>query len=156
MKTSPQLTQQLNEKDYNMNMKTLMTIACTCIAMLMHAATYEENLALSRTPTNEITTANAEAILDASIAVTNFTTIAYCRNKKLVSYEKIVEKLVGKHYFANTIANTAYISSNDVLRTSVLNMLVDMAKTDPTAYDVAFSLAYYLNRIDSTNFTRRT
>lgn len=136
-------------------MKTLMTIACICIAMLMHAATYEENLALSRTPTNEITTANAEAILDASIAVTNTATIVYCRAKKLVSYEKIVEKLAGNHCFPRVIAYTAYISSNDVLRTSALNTLVDMAKTDPTSYDVACSLAYYLNMIDSTNYTRR-
>ena len=110
---------------------------------------------MSRTPTNEITTANAEAVLDASIAVTNFAPIAYCRSKKLVSYEKIIEKLAGKHEFATTIANTAYISSNDVLRASALNTLVDMSKTDPTAYNVASSLAYCLNLIDGTNYTRR-
>lgn len=137
------------------DMKTTLTIACACIATLMHAATYEENLALSRTPTNEITTANAEAVLDASIAVTNSAPIAYCRNKKLVSYEKIVEKLAGKHHFANAIARTAYISSNDVLRTSALNMLVDMTKTDPTTYNTASSLAYYLNLVDGANYARR-
>ena len=134
----------------------ILSVLFLGIATTVFAATYEENLALSRTPTNEITTANLEAIFDASIAVTNRTPIVYCRDKKLVSYEKIIEKLAGKHYFAGTIAYTAAISSNDVLRASTLNMLIDMSKTDPTSYYVAFNLAKYLKMIDSTtNYTRR-
>ena len=132
-----------------------MTLIAACFAMATAAATYEENLALSRTPTNEITAANAEAIVDACIAVTNGGPIAYCRDKKLVSCDKIIEKLAGHHIFAGIIVDTALISSNDVLRTSTINMLVDMAKTDPTAYNTAKILARLINCCDETNYARR-
>lgn len=75
-------------------MKKLMITACAMASMLGSAATYEENLELSRTPIDKVTAANVEAVCNAAVAVTNGNKVIECRNKKLITFEQ-VEVLLG-------------------------------------------------------------
>ena len=109
-------------------MKKLIIAACTMATMLGSAATYEENLELSRTPIDKITAANVEAVCNAAVAVTNAYKVIQCRDKKLITFEQ-VEALLGNGNpdFAQMLAYNAIASSNETLRASTYSKLEDLA-----------------------------
>ena len=109
-------------------MKKLMIAACAMATMLGSAATYEENLELSRTPIDKITAANVEAVCNAAVAVTNGNKVIQCRDKKLITFEQ-VEALLGNGNpaFAWMLAYNAIASSNETLRESTYSKLEDLA-----------------------------
>ena len=109
-------------------MKKLMITACAMATMLGSAATYEENLELSRTPIDKITSANVEAVCNAAVAVTNAYKVIQCRDKKLITFEQ-VEVLLGNGNPAFTwwLAYNAIASSNETIRASTYSKLEDLA-----------------------------
>lgn len=109
-------------------MKKLMIATCAMATMLGSAATYEENLELSRTPIDKITAANVEAVCNAAVAVTNGNKVIQCRDKKLITFEQ-VEALLGNGNpaFAWKLAYNAIVSSNETLRASTYSKLEDLA-----------------------------
>lgn len=110
-------------------MKKLMISACAIATMLGSlAATYEENLELSRTPLDKINAANVEAVCNAAVAVTNGHKVIQCRENKLITFEQ-VEALLGNGNpaFSWWLAVNAIASSNDAIRASTYSKLEDLA-----------------------------
>lgn len=110
-------------------MKKLMIAACAIATMLGSlAATYEENLELSRTPLDKINAASVEAVCNAAVAVTNGYKVIQCREKKLITFEQ-VEALLGNGNpaFSWWLADNAVASSNDAIRASTYSKLEDLA-----------------------------
>ena len=99
-----------------MTMKKAMVAAAGLViaATAMADASFDELLALSRTPANQVTAANAQAIYDASVAVTNKGKINFLVDKKFISaevaYAKAIELswLDSAIYIANSASNTAW------------------------------------------------
>lgn len=109
-------------------MKKLMIAACAMATMLGSAATYEENLELSRTPIDKITAANVEAVCNAAVAVTNGHKVIECCDKKLITFEQVEAFLGnGNPAFAWCLAYNAITSSNETLRASTYSKLEDLA-----------------------------
>ena len=94
------------------------------------AATFEEQYALSRIPNNQVTAANAQAVIDASVATTNYSKIAYCRSQGFISFEKVNELLAGKWEFRAALNNNANASSNKTLQAAVIADLLAMDKNE--------------------------
>ena len=140
-------------------MKKLMITACAMATMLGSAATYEENLELSRTPVDKITAANVEAVCNAAVAVTNAYKVIHCRDKKLITFEQVEAFLGnGNPAFAQMLAYNAIASSNETLRASTYSKLEDLALAsadhDYRASNGLFNLGhichYYKARLAST------
>ena len=126
-------------------MKKLMIAACAMATMLGSAATYEENLELSRTPIDKITAANVEAVCNAAVAVTNGNKVIQCRDKKLITFEQVEAFLGnGNPAFAWQLAYNAIVSSDETLRASTYSKLEDLALASADHDYRASSSLYWL------------
>ena len=126
-------------------MKKLMIAACAMATMLGSAATYEENLELSRTPIDKITAANVEAVCNAAVAVTNGNKVIQCRDKKLITFEQVEAFLGnGNPAFARQLAYNAIVSSDETLHASTYSKLEDLALASADHDYRASSSLYWL------------
>jgi hypothetical protein len=126
-------------------MKKLMMVAMLAGSFAGGAATFEEQYALSRIPNSKVTAANAQAVIDASIATTNYDKIAYCRSQGFISFEKVNELLAGKWEFRKALFNNAMVSSNKTLQAAVIADLLAMDKNEEKTDDVLYNAVLYFD-----------
>ena len=128
-------------------MKKLMIAACAGATMLCSAATYEENLALARTPIDNVTKDNVEAVCNAALAVTNRTKVMQCRAKGLLTFEQVAAMSAGKDEFCSLLYANALYSSNDVLRAACVDSLLASAKIAPAgSFRASYNLALAISK----------
>ena len=128
-------------------MKRLMIAACAGATMLCSAATYEENLALARTPIDNVTKDNVEAVCNAALAVTNGTKVMQCRAKGLLTFEQVAAMFAGKDEFCSLLYANALYSSNDVLRAACVDSLLASAKVAPAgSFRASYNLAMAISK----------
>lgn len=120
-------------------MNKLIVVAGLASTMMCGAATFEEQYALSRIPNDQVTAANAQAVIEASVATTNYGKIAYCRNAGFITAAQVQEMLAGKLEFANSLVNNASVSSDATVQAACIDSLVALAKSS----DKPFSALYY-------------
>lgn len=130
-------------------MKRLMFIFAAIAGISLYAATYEENMALANLPMDQITAANAQTVIDASLAVTNYEQLSKCREKGFLTYASLAELLKDKPYFYYGLFDNAMHSSNDTIRVACYESLEAFSLTEkPDEYYFCgklFGLAKFLN-----------
>lgn len=135
-------------------MKKLIVMAVVASAVFaVVGATYEENLALVRTPLDQINAGNVQAVCNAAIAITNASkVISKCRDKGLLSFADVQSLLADKPWMENEMYANAVASSNVEVRAACYTALENFA----CAGDVtASSLIYATWRTFGTTAAQR-
>lgn len=126
-------------------MKKLIAVAGLASIMTCGAATFEEQDALSRIPNDQVTAANAQAVIEASVATTNCGKIAYCRTAGFITAAQVQEMLAGKLEFADHLVHNASVSSNATVQAACIDSLVALAKSSDKPFAALYNAVYNLD-----------